>query len=517
MFFTENQIKDKTTCGKCKTIFNDPRSLPCGECICNKCILNGIGDKSSNEFNCFCCDEIHNVPRNGFPVNKIVLSFLEMKPQAEIKFNVWEEFKKQLKQMKGNLDNLISKVNSSDEIVTEHCEMVKNQIDTKTESLIQKIESYREVLLKEVDDYELECKDNIKKAKINFEKKMKESCRLFDEYNEYLNKQIIDENVLAQMNKNAIKQTKSLEGKLNKFNVVIFNNNKIKFNECIQDDIDSSLIGKMVYQLVNSFDLTKYSNTIDLKSKITSFSYIESTFILQNGNIVIVYINTSNKYNICVFDQKHTLRKTTLASSLFNDCIFEPFFYGLRNQILVNYYNKNGSHQLLSMDQDLVVQKNVTCRGIYSKFCGNSEKIIGLHNGKLDIYNSNLEILQTVGQTDIDLLPFYIDPSNITEILLLNNNFILRSSNNITLMNIESGFQEASIDIKNHQVITKDNRIYVVASNNKGKFELKVYNSNGELKYDYALIGFTTDCLLSLNEYKIDFSLNKRNLLVNYY
>jgi hypothetical protein len=171
MFFSESQIKDETTCQKCKTIFNDPRVLPCGESICNKCILNGISDK--NEFNCLCCVEMHNVPRNGFPVNKSMLSLLRMKPKVEIKFNVWEEFKKNFKQMKDNLDKLISDVELSDGIVDEHCEMIKNQIETRTESLIQKIENYREVLLKEIDDYEKECKDNIKKEKSNIEEKIK--------------------------------------------------------------------------------------------------------------------------------------------------------------------------------------------------------------------------------------------------------------------------------------------------------------------------------------------------------
>jgi hypothetical protein len=261
MFFTENQIKDKTTCEKCKTIFNDPRSLPCGECLCNKCIVNEVDDKS--EFKCFCCDEMHNVPKNGFPVNKIVLSFLQMKPNAEIKFNVWEEFKKQLKQMKANLDNLNSSVDSSSEIVNEHCEMVKNQIETRTESLIQQIENYRDVLFKEIDDYEKECRDNIKKEKSNFKEKIREISQLFDEYTQYLNNQNIDENVLIEMNKNAIIQTEALGNEIKKFNAVIFNNNKIKFNYCKQDGIDSTTIGRIFYEPLNSFDLTKCSKTIN--------------------------------------------------------------------------------------------------------------------------------------------------------------------------------------------------------------------------------------------------------------
>jgi hypothetical protein len=47
-----------------------------------------------------------------------MLLLLKMEPKLEIVVNVWDEFKKQLKQMKDNLDKLISNVNLSDEIVT---------------------------------------------------------------------------------------------------------------------------------------------------------------------------------------------------------------------------------------------------------------------------------------------------------------------------------------------------------------------------------------------------------------
>jgi hypothetical protein len=45
---------------------------------------------------------------------------------------------------------------------------VKTQIDSRTKSLIQKIETYRETLFKEVDVYEIECKSNIETNKIHF-------------------------------------------------------------------------------------------------------------------------------------------------------------------------------------------------------------------------------------------------------------------------------------------------------------------------------------------------------------
>jgi hypothetical protein len=335
-----------------------------------------------------------------------------------------------------------------------------------------------------------------------------------------LDKQIIDENVLIQMNQHAITQTKTLEEEIKKLNVVIFNNNKIKFNDCEQDDIDSSKIGKMVYEPLNSFDLTKCSKKFNLKSKITSFSSILKTLVLENGNVVVVYEDISGYFNICVFDQNYNLMKTSKTFIFYDNNEHYntvPSCFNLSNQILTNHYDSyHGYYRLLTMNQDLVVQKKSSnCGKLYTSLCGNSEKIIGLYEGELDIYNSDLQLLQTVGQFDNNSLPFYVDSPNIIEIIKSNDNYILRRSNNITIVNINSGIQVASIYITSHQIVTKDNKIYAVVSIKNSEYALKVYNSNGKLEYDYILKGFTTDCLLSFNDYKIDFSLNKTSLLVN--
>jgi hypothetical protein len=171
----------------------------------------------------------------------------------------------------------------------------------------------------------------------------------------------------------------------------------------------------------------------------------------------------------------------------------------------------------LTLNQDLVVQKSSkNCRKYYASICGNSEKVICLYDGELDIYNSNLVLLRTVGQNNYSL-PFYVHSSNITEVLILNDNYILKCSNNITIVNIVSGIQVASIDIESHQIVTKDNRIYAVVSNNDGEFEVQIHDSNGNLKNTFKLIGFTKDCLSSFNENSIDYSLNKTSLILNKY
>jgi hypothetical protein len=76
-----------------------------------------------------------------------------------------EQFKKLVKKFNDTLGSL--NIKSSDEMVSEHREMIRAQ------SLIQGIEKKRDALLNEVNDYEIECKDNINKEKAHFEEIIK--------------------------------------------------------------------------------------------------------------------------------------------------------------------------------------------------------------------------------------------------------------------------------------------------------------------------------------------------------
>jgi hypothetical protein len=304
MYLSESHLRGDITCQRCKKMFVDPRILPCGECICFKCTIGHI-----KGFKCFNCNEMHFTPRNGFPVCNIMVSLLKKK-FVDIKFNTLEEFKQKLNELKNNLDSLSSNVETSDEIVSEHCEMVKHQINVKTESLIQQLEKKRNALLNKVDDYEIQCKHNIKKKKTHFEMIIKENNQLFDEYTDYLNKQNIDENVVIEMNKTSITKIKDLNIAILNFNDVIFNNNKMIFNERQNNYINSFIIGQLISGSPNSFDLTKYFEVFDLKSKIKSLLHIYHLLILDNENIAIFYKDASLCSIICVFDGEYNLKKT---------------------------------------------------------------------------------------------------------------------------------------------------------------------------------------------------------------
>jgi hypothetical protein len=66
-----------------------------------------------------------------------------------------QKYKKLVKKFNDTLNSLSSTIESSDQMISEHCELIRNQIDIRTESLIQEIEKNREILFIIVDDYEI--------------------------------------------------------------------------------------------------------------------------------------------------------------------------------------------------------------------------------------------------------------------------------------------------------------------------------------------------------------------------
>jgi hypothetical protein len=76
-----------------------------------------------------------------------------------------------------------SKVEMSSETLKDHCEIVRNEVEVKTESLIQKIEKNKESLLKQIDNYETDCEMKIKNEKHRIEI---EYLNFINKYNNYL-------------------------------------------------------------------------------------------------------------------------------------------------------------------------------------------------------------------------------------------------------------------------------------------------------------------------------------------
>jgi hypothetical protein len=80
----ENQFHN-LNCPICEEIYDDPKILPCGETICMKCIPKMIEKynlTNVSHLKCLFCKKIHEIPKSGFPSNKIVVNLINESPRT---------------------------------------------------------------------------------------------------------------------------------------------------------------------------------------------------------------------------------------------------------------------------------------------------------------------------------------------------------------------------------------------------------------------------------------------------
>ena len=87
-------IKEELICNRCKIILEEPVSLPCGCFICNDHITQQL--KKNKEIKCISCNKIHQIPLEGFRVNKMAKKLIEQKKKSNKKNNSNTQFKASL-------------------------------------------------------------------------------------------------------------------------------------------------------------------------------------------------------------------------------------------------------------------------------------------------------------------------------------------------------------------------------------------------------------------------------------
>ena len=298
MFYKEEDISKELVCPKCTNRFDDPRTLPCGNSLCQMCILNHQVDNQTKTMNkCFCCQENHPLPKEGeFAKNKFIIKLLEKKPTEVKRGTLGEQLKKSIKTLTDKKDELENYLKSGDQKVSDYLSEIRTQIDLITETQIERLNKARESLLDELKQYQTEC----------FYSKRTNHTELFrklDECNEKmlkcLNGTEWDENYVIEK----INEMKNLVSMCSKANVnfeqEIFLNKKPTFTPSLFND--TVYIGKLNF---GNFDITNESginqnmivqNVISLRDKISILCNPGNAYS-NNDNLGWISRLTKHKY-----------------------------------------------------------------------------------------------------------------------------------------------------------------------------------------------------------------------------
>ena len=156
MFYKEDEISELIVCKKCTFVYEDPRILNCGESMCNQCI-SLLLNKETNSLKCPICNEIHSLPITGFKKNLALAKLINIKPNEVSRSPLADEFKRQLNLVRDKTRAIEQEWKTGKEKIKNYCDVIRNDVDSVTESCHQYINKYHDEFIEQVNTYEHDC------------------------------------------------------------------------------------------------------------------------------------------------------------------------------------------------------------------------------------------------------------------------------------------------------------------------------------------------------------------------
>jgi hypothetical protein len=151
-------IESALKCVECKSILDCPVLLPCSDSVCKKHVSQ---TESAKDFHCLQCDTTHAIPEAGFPHNKGLAILINAKIE-KLKFS--PQHKSALDSVK-SLDKIVNDLNLFHKdpyfLVNKRIGELKSETDIIRDQFKLSIDQKANALIKELDEYEQECKRNL--------------------------------------------------------------------------------------------------------------------------------------------------------------------------------------------------------------------------------------------------------------------------------------------------------------------------------------------------------------------
>ena len=451
MFYEEKDINDLLSCFNCKTVYVDPRTLPCGETLCLKCI-NSLYEKNMN---CPFCSEAHLMNPTEFKPNKTVLKLMEKKPNEIYRGKTANKLKSQLNELQKKIDELKNHISIGKDKIKDYCDGIRKEIQTVTEEAHQNLNKNLRDFMDKIDDYEKETQGNIEAEDIYksaIENTLNEINNFRLKWMDYLEKVVIDEDELVEASKRSDECLGKLEKDLLKLRERIFRGNILTFEKSTAYS-NSAIIGTLNIQK-KEYLSKSFKDLNVLKLNLNDYKQNQALAVVagKNGSIFVVFQGeTKNLHLLSVSRQGEILKeqKILLDYNLFYDLkmicnksslFLYVSFYGSHYNgvnISINYY-----YLLKRIDYNLNTDKETNIGYNVTSFTTWDDKLFCLSNQAFDfnriyIYDLSLNLIKSVGENN-PALPFYF-PSSITQIEVSDKNFFLLDDKAITVLNLNNG------------------------------------------------------------------------------
>ncbi len=147
------KTKSYFSCRFCGNHLQEPILLPCGNTVCK------FHSEEIAEEQCKFCQEIHIIPKNGFPVNDFAKKQLENQHESVnlIKFSKFNDSKKLIEELNTGLRDLELIQKDPQNYISNYFRELARQVDLRREVFINEIQEYSNELINNIDRFEKEC------------------------------------------------------------------------------------------------------------------------------------------------------------------------------------------------------------------------------------------------------------------------------------------------------------------------------------------------------------------------
>ena len=517
-------LSEILVCQKCKSKYDEPCLLPCGETICSSCCKTVDTSNLNNSFNqieCMFCNENHVIPENGFIKNKLISKLLQIKSNEFSVENDLERLEKNLEKINVYNDQIESSTKNPIDLIKIHCTMLISEVNEAKERAIIEINNINKDIIQEIE----KCKNNsLNNLEINMKKlvDMKPKMNnLYKNLSELLKRTRIDEEVLID----AIKESETCKNvfkkELNYFQQTILNEKMPYFKS--NQNLNSEILGSLIYEPIKEYlcfhDLEKF--------EIKQNSQIESFCILENGNYFASYPDLNLKYNqiLMVFSlwnsNGYLIKKikTNFCSSFImssenaifhiSDTFEKKYVFEIINQDL------NVEHSIEEGPLKYLEKIGSTKKNIFLLFCDDTL------NTFIHVYDWNLNLIKKINE--INYLNFYTKDLGIyNSFRVTDSHLILRFGKEIFILN-QSDFKLARrFFIYSSQSVIKTTQFQIGIYNDLIILDdeaqiLMFFDFDGELIKEIKLIDFPKDLVLDKHPtYGLFLIDNQKNCVYKY-
>lgn len=162
--YRADKVKSVFNCDQCNHILVDPVTLPCGNSVCQRHLIELLGRKSSKDFKCELCQEEHAVPQKGFVVNKRMQSGLDIQLNSLRLHPVFEECKEEIESARENVAKIETLEKNAENYIYEYFEDIKRKVVLRRKDLKAKIDNCSNEIIRSISSTQMDCIKSLKQV-----------------------------------------------------------------------------------------------------------------------------------------------------------------------------------------------------------------------------------------------------------------------------------------------------------------------------------------------------------------